>query len=173
MNAVKVPAESIPISQAAQKPSGNQGKGFPDEPERAGVEPGWMVVHDENTPSQTFSLKPGKNVIGRYSPDKPCEIMIKTNDAFMSRNHSLIDITKQPDGSLVFVISDVGSTNGTFINAVRKLSRYDKLILKDGDTIQMGKTKIVLKTRQSTQDAQEAESKVKRGAYLKTVIMSK
>ncbi|WP_215239383.1 FHA domain-containing protein [Dyadobacter helix] len=162
---IKVPAEKI------AKPAQHK-----DEPDRSAIpevsEMGWIVVHDEFTPEQTFPLKIGKNRIGRYSPDKPCEVMIKTNDTFMSRNHSVIEVKEKADGKLIYIISDIGSTNGTFINALRRLSEYDKIILLDGDTVQLGRTKIVLKTKESTQSSSEASRKVKREGYMKTVVIT-
>ena len=165
VTAIKVPAEKI--SEPKQK------DGQPNRSSQTtGSEKGWIIVHDEFTSEQTFSLKIGKNRVGRYSPDKPCEVMIKTNDTFMSRNHSVIEVREKPDGSLVYIISDIGSTNGTFINAIRRLSEYDKVILHDGDTVQLGRTKIVLKTNESTQNSSEAFKKVKREGYMKTVVMT-
>ncbi|GAB3976140.1 hypothetical protein GCM10028806_35030 [Spirosoma terrae] len=162
VNSIKVPAERISKSTQEQ----NHQAFTTIEQEVA-----WIIVHDEHTAAQTFPLKLGKNILGRFSPDKPCDVMIKTNDVFMSRNHSLIEVMRRPDNVLIFTISDISSTNGTFINAVRKLSKFDKLILKDGDTIQLGKTKVVLKTRQSTQNSTDATENVKREAYTKTVII--
>jgi pSer/pThr/pTyr-binding forkhead associated (FHA) protein len=135
---------------------------------------GWLVVHDENTASQTLTLKEGRNVIGRKSPDKPCEIMIDTTDTHMSRNHSVIDVNRRADGHYQYVISDCGSTNGTFINANerQKLSSYDRIFLKDGDTIQLGRTKVVLKTQQTVSSPDQAQQVVNKKDYLKTVILS-
>lgn len=133
---------------------------------------GWLVVHDENTNSQTFPLKVGRNVIGRKSVSKPCDIMIETNDAFMSRQHSVIDVLQYPDGRFAYILSDCGSSNGTFVNADknRKLSQHDQIYLKDGDTVQLGKTKLVLKMGNGTKTEAEASQEVARSAFQKTVI---
>ncbi len=135
---------------------------------------GWLVVHDENTAPQTIILKEGRNVVGRKSPDKPCDAMIDTTDVHMSRHHSVIEVSRRPDGHYQYLISDCGSTNGTFINAneQHKLSSYDRVYLKDGDTIQLGRTKVVLKTQQTVDSPAQAQQVVTKKDYLKTVVLS-
>lgn len=135
---------------------------------------GWLVVHDENTASQTLTLREGRNVIGRKSPDKPCEVMIETKDMHMSRNHSVIEVIRRTDGHYQYIILDCGSTNGTFINANEnhRLSSYDRVFLKDGDTIQLGRTKVVLKTQQTVKGPAEAQQVVSKKDYLKTIVLT-
>lgn len=135
---------------------------------------GWLVVHDENTAAQTLTLKEGRNVVGRKSPDKPCEVMIDTTDVHMSRNHSIIEVIRRADGHYQYLISDCGSTNGTFINASErhKLSSQDRVFIKDGDTIQLGRTKVVLKTQQTVNSPDQAQQVVAKKDYLKTVVLS-
>jgi pSer/pThr/pTyr-binding forkhead associated (FHA) protein len=58
------------------------------------------------------------------------------NDIEISRRHARI--TREPDGS--FVIEDLGSTNGTFVNGERVASRR----LNAGDTVEMGDTKLLV-----------------------------
>lgn len=135
---------------------------------------GWLVVHDENTAPQTFPLREGRNVVGRLSETKPADVMIATQDPYMSRNHSVIDVARMGNGSFQYLIPDCSSTNGTFINADlnRRLSAYDQLLyLHDGDTIQMGRTKLVLKTGQSVASTTQAGRAVARHGYLKTIIV--
>ncbi len=134
---------------------------------------GWLVVHDENTKTQTYNLKKGKNVIGRKSESKPCDIMIVTDDAYMSRNHFAIEIELGVKG-LEYLIYDVTSTNGTFINAdkANRLNQVDKVLLNDGDTMQAGQTKIVLRTKKMAGTAKNATNTVINTEHLKTVIIS-
>lgn len=137
-------------------------------------EVGWIVVHDENTKVQTYPLRLGKNVIGRKSVSKPCDIMIETNDKYMSRNHCAIEVVKNKRGQYDYIIYEVSATNGTFINASidKKLSRYDQIYLKDGDTIQMGHTKVVLKTKEMAMNISEAQNTVINTDYNKTIIIT-
>lgn len=133
---------------------------------------GWIVVHDENTQQQTYSLKKGKNIIGRKSESKPCDVAINTSDKFMSRNHLAIEISHGING-LDYLVYDVTSTNGTFINANedRKLGQSDKVYLRDGDTIQAGRTKMVLRTKKMAGTARNATNTVINSKPLKTIIV--
>jgi hypothetical protein len=132
---------------------------------------GWIVVHDENTPQQTHNLKLGKNIVGRKSDSLPCDIMIETSDKFMSRNHFAIEISRGAMG-LKYLVYDVTSTNGTFINADSKtrLNTMDKVFLKDNDTIQAGRTKMVLRTKKMAGTARNATNTVISTTPMNTII---
>ena len=58
VNAPVKPAEVKPAAQPATQPKPMQ------EPQP--VVPGWLVVHDENAPEQSFELKPGKVLLLRW-----------------------------------------------------------------------------------------------------------
>ena len=133
---------------------------------------GWLVVHDENTKQQTYTLKIGKNVVGRKSVSKPCDILIETADTFMSRNHFAIEISLGTKG-LNYLVYDVTSTNGTFINAnkEKKLNQVDRVFINDGDTIQAGHTKMVLRTKKMAGTAKNATDTVINMNHLKTIIV--
>lgn len=141
---------------------------------------GWLVVHDEKTSAHTFQLREGMNRIGRLKPTTPANVNIgiKTNDDFMSRYHCDLEVTWNRQAKRYdYVVSDKAygsksvSMNGTYVNAAsRRLSPMDERHLKDGDTLQIGETKLILKTPSSARDARDAERKVKDLDYSKTVI---
>lgn len=142
---------------------------------------GWLVVHDENAEQQTHPLRIGRQVIGRKSVSRPCDIMIETEDPFMGRNHCILEVKPSRSGGYEFFLSDVKmtngtpeqmSTNGTYINAQPAALRpKDMVYLKDGDTIQMGKTKVVIKTLITAANAQDASRIVQDTDYSPTVII--
>ena len=135
---------------------------------------GWLVVHDENAPSQTHSLSIGRQVIGRKNSNKPCTIMIETEDEYMSRNHAIIDVNIDPTGNYKYVLTDNNSMNGIRINADKNpLSSHDAVLLVDGYVIQMGMTKVVFKSFQTVNNAQEATQIVRNQDYAPTVIIRK
>jgi len=68
----------------------------------------------------------GRMTIGR---EPPADVVIL--DSFLSRSHFQLHI-----GNGLFVVTDAGSSNGTFVNGVR-LSRSE---LRHGDTIYAGRT---------------------------------
>src|SRR5882672_4595763 len=57
------------------------------------------------------------------------------NDRFFSRNHCLLEISPPR-----CFLRDLGSTNGTFVNA----QRVQEAFLKDGDRIQAGETELLV-----------------------------
>jgi pSer/pThr/pTyr-binding forkhead associated (FHA) protein len=133
---------------------------------------GFLIVHDENTKSQTFTLKTGRNCIGRKDADKPCDIMIETQDPYMSRNHCMIEGKMDRSGNIQLILYDPGSLNGTYLNENQKrLGKEDKVYLEDGDTIQIGKTKVMIKLIKSAKNSEEARKNVMNLPYSKTVII--
>ena len=140
---------------------------------------GWLIVHDENTYSQTYDLKEGRNLVGKKSASKPCEVMIDTSDPYLSRNHFVINVFKN-GGRYEFLIEDYGSTNGTFIQLkhlgnnqcqIKKLAKGEQIFLEDGFLIQAGKTKIFLKTPQTVATKQQATQVVQQKDFTKTIIV--
>lgn len=147
-------------------------------PEKTGTptskEVGWLVVHDENAPSQTHNLNIGRQVIGRKNTNKPCTIMIDTEDEFMSRNHAIIEVNIDATGNYKYILTDNNSMNGIRINADKNpLSPNDAVLLTDGYVIQMGMTKVVFKSFQMVNNAQEATQIVRNQDYAPTVIIRK
>lgn len=80
-------------------------------------------------PGATYKLEKDITTIGRHP-----ESDIFLDDITVSRRHAEI---RQIDGS--FVIKDVGSLNGTYVNK----ERVDDYTLKNGDELQIGKFKLV------------------------------
>ncbi|MCE7059231.1 FHA domain-containing protein [Dyadobacter sp. CY343] len=146
-----------------------------------GNEVGWLVVHDENAPLQTYPLKIGRQIIGRHNNASPCDIMIITQDVFMSRNHCILEVKPVRSGGYDYLVSDRKmssgvpenmSTNGTYVNAFQKgLLPNDVVYLNDGDTIQLGQTKMVVKTIRTVASADDATRLVKDSEYSPTVII--
>jgi pSer/pThr/pTyr-binding forkhead associated (FHA) protein/phage FluMu protein Com len=58
-----------------------------------------------------------------------------------------------------------------FKKVVRKITQTDQLYLKDGETIQIGRTKVVLKTKKKVRNAAAAKQAVGKTAIAKTVIV--
>jgi pSer/pThr/pTyr-binding forkhead associated (FHA) protein/ribosomal protein S27E len=140
---------------------------------------GWLVIHDEYTESRTFSLRKGLNRIGRVSDSTPRDvnICIDTQDNYMSRHHCDIEVRQKPGtNGYEYILSDrdyggkKASANGTFLNARKRLSPNDESPLQDNDTIQVGRTKVVLKLPSVAQNAQDAATKVQQMDFFQTII---
>ncbi|MAT95673.1 MAG: hypothetical protein CL608_00780 [Anaerolineaceae bacterium] len=86
-----------------------------------------LVVEQGPEPEQTFTLGHAPQTIGRSANNG-----IVINDAEISRRHA--QITPQGEG---YVLEDLGSTNGTFVNGSRL---NQPIALKHGDAVAFGDT---------------------------------
>ncbi len=136
---------------------------------------GWLIVHDETVEPQSFDLKIGKNSIGRKS-SLDVDIAIATDDMTMSRQHCVIEVSlNERIEKYSFCINDFKSTNGTILNGhvERKLHEHDLIYLSDGDTFQLGMTKIVFKQNSSIKQKAAVVKEVLKQPYMPTVVITK
>lgn len=150
-------------------------------PEKAGkIVAGWLVVHTENKIPVTYELFEGDNIIGR--PDGPHQVDIRVeDDEYVSRVHAFIRIAKDYVHRFRYELRDDGSlrkghvsTNGTYINGnPERLPREKPVFLRDGDTIQVGTTKMVFKSVNETDDQFSAFNSVARTNFTETVSIRK
>jgi hypothetical protein len=91
--------------------------------------PALVVRSGGGRAGETFHPEGDRTTIGR-SPD--CEIFL--DDVTVSRKHAVLT---QRDGT--FVIEDLGSLNGTFLNR----HRIESAELNDGDELQIGKYRLM------------------------------
>lgn len=139
---------------------------------------GWLIIHTEEEAHQTYELKIGKNTIGRTTPNLKPDVPL--SDVFASRRHAALIVKINDNNMYEYYIADNStvndskpSKNGTYVNGstTRISERAVKVI--DGDTIQIGLTKLVLKTADITVDIEEAIKLVKRQEYQTTVDFKK
>ena len=135
-------------------------------------EVGWLVVHDEKTSQQTLSLKQGKQIVGRTSEeaDKKADLMIDTEDVYMSRKHFIINVEQNASGGFDYYLSDNSAKNKTFLKT-KELNKGDEFTLQDGDIIQAGQTNIVFKTIHHVKNKKEATQVVAGIPKEKTVVV--
>ncbi len=133
---------------------------------------GWIVIHDEHTATKTFELRKGINRIGRQSKStkRDVNITIQTMDTMMSRHHCDIEVRwNNRKNQYEYALSDY-SSNGTFINAGIRLGRSAEKLIRDKDTIQIGRTKVVLRLPTQNANIRDIENAVRESDYLKTII---
>lgn len=95
----------------------------------------------------------------------------------MSRYHCDLLVRQQPGtNAFEYLLSDSThgvkkvATNGTFVNGLGRIKDGEQWPLKDGDTIQIGRTKLVLKLPGSAGSAQEAGDQVSPTSDFQTII---
>lgn len=89
-----------------------------------------MEQNGQDTVTEIFPLKNALTIVGR---SLECEIVI--SDPHISSKH--IQIEKKQEG---FTVLDLGSVNGTTVNANKLMN---PLVLKEGDVIMLGITKLI------------------------------
>ena len=98
-----------------------------------------LIIERGESAGTEFSLAADESNIGRWDADNGIfpDVDLDKHDpeAKISRRHARI---VREDGK--FVIEDLGSTNGTFVNRGRRLLPGNKNVLSDGDEIIIGKT---------------------------------
>lgn len=99
----------------------------------------WLELERGRSIGKKFTLSNGESQIGRWDADggifPDVDLDADDPEAKVSRRHARIVLQ---DGQ--YFLEDQGSTNGTFINRGRRLEPGQRLPLKDGDEIIVGKT---------------------------------
>ncbi len=90
-----------------------------------------LVLRGPNTGAR-FLLDAPLTTAGRHTDSD-----IFLDDVTVSRKHAVF----QQEGD-VFVVRDVGSLNGTYVNR----ERIDSIVLRSGDEVQIGKFRLVFHT---------------------------
>jgi pSer/pThr/pTyr-binding forkhead associated (FHA) protein len=137
----------------------------------------WLILHTENQEPIYFDLFEGLNVIGRGEPKRPADIEIQ-NDQYVSRFHAHLKINQTAQKIFIYALYDgvaqppKPSLNGVYVNGNKeRLRMNDAHYLKDGDTLQIGLTKLVFKSREMTGNIEEAFTQVVETEYTQTVII--
>lgn len=93
-----------------------------------------------------YELKEGRNTIGRSSSKHDAQIELITDDKSMSRLHCLIEGVKLSNGRIKLIISDLRSPEKIDKMPLyvedEPLAKEDRIVLADGDYIQMGRQRI-------------------------------
>lgn len=86
-----------------------------------------------------YPLQPGQNTVGRISKSINTDVRLEVMDMTISRFHSMIEVQGVSDGTFRAVISNGQNKNVTYVNST-PIQGSDKIVLSNGDTIQMGET---------------------------------
>ena len=93
---------------------------------------GWLVVRSGPRTNEQLKLRAGSNVVGRDG--RKSHVLVE--DPSVSGEHVKI---RWENGA--FIIYDLASTNGTYVNG----RRVEKQRLMDGDSVRMGRMEFVFK----------------------------
>lgn len=98
-----------------------------------------LIVERGDSSGAEFAISGDESYIGRWDADNgvfpDVDLDAHDSDAKVSRRHARIIVREGR-----FMIEDLGSTNGTFVNRGRRLIPGSPHALNDGDEIIVGKT---------------------------------
>ena len=133
--------------------------------------PGWLMVHDENVEDQVYTLIKGDNIFGRKPGTAPGCHAIDATDTYLSRKHCGIQVVVTKAGKYRYLMQDLKSTNGTFLNAEpRKYNHKDIIYLRDNDLIQMGRTKFIFIKYEDGRTAKSVFDELAQTSFRNTVL---
>ncbi|MBR5084362.1 MAG: FHA domain-containing protein [Prevotella sp.] len=94
---------------------------------------------------QVLPLHMGDNTIGRYMKGSKTNIPIETVDPSVDMLHCVINVSRDKNGRLKYVLRDGPSNTGTFVDNVI-LGDRERRVIEDGTLFTIGATSIILKT---------------------------
>mgnify|MGYP002853989897 CR=1 FL=1 len=94
---------------------------------------------------QVIPLQMGDNIIGRYQKGNPVNTPIETVDPSVDLTHCAINVSHDKHGHLKYVLRDMNSNTGTFVDNV-EIPPRERRIITDGTLFTIGATSIILKT---------------------------
>lgn len=93
---------------------------------------------------QTIPLYEGDNVVGRMVKGTQANAAFKTVDPSVDTTHCIVTVTPGKQGDPHFTVRDAPSNTGTFVQN-RLLADRDRVVLADGDIINIGATTLILR----------------------------
>jgi pSer/pThr/pTyr-binding forkhead associated (FHA) protein len=127
---IGLPAISVPITSSADRPLSEQDFATISKLEDNSA---LLISTRGSSSGSRYLLDEDEITVGR---DTRADILL--DDATVSRQHAVF---RRVDGK--YVIEDVGSLNGTYVN----MQRVDTQVLKNGDSIMIGKFRMVFFTK--------------------------
>ncbi|MBR4920578.1 MAG: FHA domain-containing protein [Prevotella sp.] len=94
---------------------------------------------------QEIPLHMGDNIIGRYQKGNPINTPFETVDPSVDLNHCTINVSRDKNGRLRYMLSDNNSNTGTFVDNI-ELKPHERRLIEDGTLFTLGATSIILRT---------------------------
>ena len=100
----------------------------------AGKPGDWALIRYAGNPiGEVLLLGPSGLSLGRAP-----ENQIRLSEPEVSRHHARVELVHQRGLPPIVLLSDLGSTNGTFVNGVQILPRNGPATLRQGDVVRLG-----------------------------------
>lgn len=106
-----------------------------------------VVIENVFHYKQVIPLRMGDNVIGRYHKGNPINCPIETVDPSIDMTHCTINVSRDKNGNLKYILRDGPSYTGTFVDN-EILGDREKRVISNGTLFTIGATSIILKTNE-------------------------
>ena len=103
-----------------------------------------VVIENVFHYKQVIPLQMGDNVIGRYMKGSDINCPIETNDPSIDMIHCIINVSRNKEGNLKYVLRDGPSYTGTFVDN-EILGNRERRVIADGSLFTIGATSIILR----------------------------
>lgn len=104
-----------------------------------------VVIENVFHYKQVLPLKMGDNTIGRYMKGSKTTLPIETVDPSVDMLHCVINVSRDKQGRLKYVLRDGPSYTGTFVDN-EILGNRERRVIENGTLFTIGATSIILKT---------------------------
>ena len=126
---------------------------------------GWLALHTEGRERSVFKIKEENTLIGRQEGGVQDIDFAINDDHWISRRHARL-IVQEENGEADFQLMDLNSNNGTYIHDTKtRLKPNEEFSLIDGDTFQVGKTNIVIKSAVRAATEKDLKTEVDKISY--------
>lgn len=102
-----------------------------------------LIIDGPQSDRSGFPLHQGDNIIGRDDPDTMQDIAIR-GDMAISRRSVNLEVNKTSDGGYSYMLRVLNAKNPVYANGM-PIHTGQSFILRQGDIVQMGSTKLMLK----------------------------
>ena len=103
-----------------------------------------VVIENVFHYKQVLPLRMGDNTIGRYQKANPITTPIHTDDPSIDLLHCIINVSRDGQGRLRYVLRDANSNTGTFVDNT-EIPPRERRVISDGTLFTIGATSIILK----------------------------
>ena len=103
-----------------------------------------IVIENVFHYKQILPIHLGDNTIGRYMKGSKTNVPIETVDPSIDMLHCIINVSKDKNGKLKYILRDGPSYTGTFVDNVI-LGDNERRIIEDGTLFTIGATSILLR----------------------------
>lgn len=93
---------------------------------------------------QVIPLRMGDNIVGRYQKDSRVNCAIETVDPSVDITHCIINVSRDKNGALRYILRDGPSNTGTFVDN-QILGDRERRVISPGTLFTIGATSILLR----------------------------